>query len=505
MNNNKGDTLLVSLIFCILLLITGTVLHKITFNNMKNRILIENEKNAIEAAELAISDVLFLFENDSYNSFNKLKDFKENKSKKWILSTNNTSSEELITFNNLKYSAELIDIYPTKTYTFLKIKANGYTNNSKKSIIAQLKLDGVAVVTSLIPNYALYIGSDGYDFNQKIQIIGDVYFGGGFRFNSNASGSIIEGNLKTGNSNITSEFNGRVIVNGKAFFQTPVKVQNDSLIFNSKTGFSKTSLLLKSIAINDIGFFANSIQGCKVDMRGNEAIHNGSCSFSNFYNTPKISINPSLNISNELNMSPDNDSPIEINISSLSSNIIDFASLNITELTGKNLQYAYEINKNKLWNGYLVVRISNNKIPQFNKTEGLFKGKAIFIVEAPLPVNGKWYESSDSSETIIYCKKGTISQLGWNGTMNGIIYTAEQGDIQYSFNKNSKLNGFICHSNNTGFQANTSNMFTIEYLNTLINKWSSIGLITIPSYNTKETFALIDYKIRSSIISIYLL
>jgi hypothetical protein len=503
--NNKGDTLLISLILCTAILISSSVLYKVCYNNIKNRIFIEEEKKAIKAAELASNEVQYLLKEDSYNSFNKLNTFLSDKSKKWFLSTKNLSSEERISYNDLEYSAEILELYPLKYYSLLKIKTYGYTKNFKKSLIVQLKIEGTALVSSLKPEYSLYIASDGYDFNQKIQIIGDVYFGGGFRFNSNASGSIINGNIKTGLGSTVSEFNGRVIVNGKAFFQTPIKVQNDSLIFNSKAGFLKNCELLKSIAINDKGYFAGSIQTNKVDMRQNDAIHKGTCSPFNFANATSVISNSSLDIANELNMTPGNDDPIKVNYNGMSSFVLDFSALGITELTGKNLQLVYDFNKNKLWNGYLVIRISNNKIPQFNKTEGTFNGKVIFIVEASVPVNGKWYSSSDTSETIIYVKKGTISQLGWDNTMNGFIYVEDQGDIQYSFNKNSKLNGFICHTNKAGFQANTSNMVTIEYQESLINKWSSIGLISLPSYNVKEVFTMIDYKIRPVIISTYLL
>lgn len=502
MLNQKGDISLIAILICISFLITGTVLYKVCLNNTKNRIYFEEERRAITASEISIRDFENQLKEKSTESFNKLNEFLKDNSNKWFLSSD-ISKEEKIKLEDTEYSLELLSIFPKREYTLLKVRGIGYSKNFKKTIVAQYKIEGVALISSTTPQYALYIASDGYDFNQKIRIIGDVYFGGGFRFNANASGSIIEGNLKTGLSNIVSEFNGRVTVNGKAFFQTPVKVQNDSLIFNSKAGFLKNCEFLKAIAIEDKGFFASSIAG-KVDMRGNEVVHKGSCSPSNFNNASKITINPSLNITNELNMIEGSDNPITFNLNTIESKAVAFSSLGITELTGKNLQTVYEFNKDKRWNDYLVIRITNNKIPQFNKTDGIFKGKVIFIVETNLPVNGKWYESDVNSETIIYVKKGTISQLGWNGTMNGIIYVADQGDIQYSFNKDSKLNGFICHTNKAGFQANTSNLFTIEYPENLISLWSSLGIITLPSFEVEENFTLIDLKIRPVLLSMYL-
>lgn len=502
MLNQKGDISLIAILICISFLITGTVLYKVCLNNTRNRIYFEEEKRAISAAEIALRDFEYLLKEKSTESFDKLKDFQQDNSKKWFLSSN-TSKEERIKIEDTEYSLELLNIFPSRNYTLLKVKSYGYSKNFKKIIIAQYKIEGIALISSAAPQYSLYIASDGYDFNQKVKIIGDVYFGGGFRFNANASGSIIEGNLKTGSSNITSEFNGRVTVTGKAFFQTPVKVQNDSLIFNSKAGFLKNCEFLKAIAIEDKGFFSSSITG-KVDMRGNEVVHKGSCSPSSFSNASKITVNSSLNIANELNMIEGKDDPIKFNIDNIYNKAVDFSSLGITELTGKNLQTAYELNKDKRWNDYLIVKITNNKIPQFNKTDGVFKGKVIFIVETNLPVNGRWYESDANSETIIYVKKGTIFQLGWNSTMNGIIYVSDQGDIQYSFNKDSKLNGFICHVNNAGFQANTSNMVTIEYPENYISLWSSLGIITLPSFNVKENFSLIDLKIRPVLLSNYL-
>jgi hypothetical protein len=440
----------------------------------------------------------------------------EDNSFKWLLTSINSADEEnrhvLQEEGNSQFSARIIDFGPSNSFNspFVKIEGIGYgKHGGTKTAIAQYELEGLEFVTTPEPMYGLYIGGDGYDFNTPIHVIGDVYFDDGFRFNSNASGSVIDGHLKTGSKATLSEFNGGLTVNGNALFQTPIKLQNYNLIINGKAGFKRPIEISKNIILADNGYFASSINGAsKVDLSGYIAYHTGSCQENDFQNYNSIENFDGNELSKKVNIPDGDESPIQFNIGLVTSYAKEFSTLGFTDLTASNLQTKYDNTPaNQKWNGFLVIKVSScTSNPNFNYTNGVFNGKVIWIIEKSMGVNQKWYESTSNAINIIYVKNGTISQMGWEGAMQGLIYVTGTGSIIYSFKTGSSIEGSILHVNAAGFQANTSNLFTIAYNSPLLENLDNMGLITLPTHETETgILTLVDCKIRPKLLSIQIM
>lgn len=517
MNNERGSAIILSLVILFIISMAGGVMLMSTRMDKTNQISYTHKKIAQQATFTAFKASEGSFADDPVTTVDILDGYLKNNSNKWLFSSANDANEEhKISMDgeprSPKYSANIVGFgvgYGTggvaSLTPFIKIEGIGYGKLGKENKgIALYSLKGLSYAIPASPRYAIYIAVDGYDFNQPVHLIGDMYFGGGFRFNSNANGSVIDGNIKTANKSTVSEFNGGVTINGNAFFQTPIKIQNYEVKVNGSGGFSKNIELSKNIVLGGDSYFNNStISGSsKVDLTNHTANYYSSTStrFINYTPSQKTSL---INIPNELGMPAGDDAPPVFNISALSSYIRD---INFINFTATEIQNAYNNTPSNLkWNGYMVMRIKSTSDVQFNYTSGVFNGKVIWIIEKSLGVNGNWYASGSTASTIMYVKDGgNISQLGWSGCMKGYIYVTGTGSITYAFKAGSTFEGSINHVGTSGFQVNTSNMITITYSDPLISELSTKGLVTETTYTLAPKLKLMDAKIRSELLSMQL-
>lgn len=514
LNNQHGTAMIYALIFLVMASITGPIMLKVVKNDRNNVSHYNKNKSAAQAASTALKACEETFLSKPEMSLKIFEKYTNDTSFKWLLGSDSTANIEhkhlLQQEGNTRFSANIIDFGSPDvgSCALARIQGIGYgRHGGSKTVIAQYELQGLNYEIATEPGYGLYIGGEGYDFNSPIHVIGDAYFASGFRFNSPASGTIIDGRLKTGNTNYTSEFNAKITINGNAYFQTPIKLQNDNIIINGKAAFKRNLELSKDIVIADNAFITSSISGSsKLDLSGHDGYHTGSCNDNNFKNYGTISNSGSITLWEKVGIPDGNETPLQMNIGIVNSYAKNFSTLGFTDLTGTNLQTTYNNTPtNQKWNDYLVIKIpASGNVPNLNTPNGTFNGKVIWIIEKNLPVNQKWYASGPNSVTILYVTDGTISQFGWPGTMKGLIYVTGSGKVDYSFKPGSSLEGSILHVNPaTGFQVNTSSIFTISYNSTLVDNLASQGFVTKPTYNMGNgTLTLVDSKIRPKLLSI---
>ena len=514
--NKNGATSVYAILILMLVTLGGLSLLFIAKRDRTNSSDYVKIKSSTQAAMSAIQACEGKFLNHSAESFDLLIRYNQDNSYQWFLNTTDeATSEKFIEMwngnNAPKYSAKIIGFDPTNF--LIKIEGRGCRRHSSiKPVIATYQLNGLGSIPSNKTKYVLYIKKDGYDFNQNITINGDVYFGGGFRFNSNSNGTIINGNFKSGKSNTVSEFNGAVTIKENAFIQTPIKLQNSSLTVEGKSGFEKYLELHKDLILKDNGFFNGYITGCSggdVYMNNHAVLHSGSCTSGKFKDYTSFQSNGgTIDLASKVILNPgDFDPPTEVDIESIPSIYIkDFSSLGFIEFSGINLQSTYvNTPESEKWKGYLVVRISaSDPEPTFYNGTTPFGGKVVLIVERALSVNGNWYRSCPTSETLLYVTDGgIIYQLGWNGYLRAYINVSGNGRIDYSFNVGSQLKGAIHHvSDNAQFQANSSNLFQLTYDESLITSLSAAGLINESTVNG-GSFKLVDARIRPQLLSVY--
>lgn len=519
MKNENGSAIVLGLIFLVLISLSGSVMLTFTRMDKTNQSSYNRIRTAQQAAFTAFKACEGSFANDPKSAEAILEGYTKDHSKKWLLLTaDKADTEHKIALDgepgSPKYSANIVgfgvghDIDGKAGVTpFIKIEGIGYGKvGGEKKGIALYNLNGLIYSEPSPPKYAIYIATDGYDFNQPIHLIGDIYFGSGFRFNSNANGSIIDGNIKTANKSTLSEFNGGVTINGKAFFQTPIKIQNYTITIKGNGGFKRNIELSKDIVLGGDSYFNGNLTGSsRADLTNHIAnYYSGKDDhFIHYTPSPKGS---AIDIATELDMPDGDDPPPVFNLNVLSPYVRDVPHNPPLIFTANEIQKIYDATPSKKkWEGYLVMRIRSCSNVDLNNTSGVFSGKVIWIIEKPLGVNGNWYASDANASTIIYVKDGgNLSQLGWPGHMKGYIYVTGTGSITYAFKSGSSFEGAINHVNGSGFQVNTSNTVTIQYGEALINDLSAKGLITKTMYNLSPTLKLVDAKIRPVLMSMQL-
>jgi hypothetical protein len=226
--NKNGFTSVYAIGFLVLVTIAGTTM---LFHARRDRINSDSYlkiKSSYQAAMSSLQACEGKFKNNATEAYDLLTQYTENNTYEWFLNAKDEADGEK-TYSMwdgndaCKYSARILGFDPSNF--LIKIEGRGYGRyGGMKKAIASYQLKGLGISSSNNTDYALYIKKDGNNFDRKIMIIGNVYFGDSLRFNSNASGSIIKGNFKTGNSNTVSEFNAEITITKNAFFQTPVKI-----------------------------------------------------------------------------------------------------------------------------------------------------------------------------------------------------------------------------------------------------------------------------------------
>jgi len=434
-----------------------------------------------------------------------LKKYSIDHSNKWLLGDNlNAGSENKIKCWNgsdaPSFSACIMKY--DSVNLLLQVQGIGYcAGGGKKKAIGIYRLKGALEDIVWDQNDAIHLAGEGRNFDNRITVNGNVYCGGDLHFNSGANGSIINGDLKTGISDLTSSFDINVTVNGKAFFQSPVKL-NGALTINGKSGFQKNIYTDGALKLKGDTYLNSTVNGNQyLDLCNNKATHSGSA--SRIINASQIINNHgTIDIANELNMRDGNELSFTIKIDQVGSKIQNWPSWGTIKAETLNQKYQQALANGDLWNDFLVYKVSN--YANMESSAGTFTGKVIWIVESGIACNGNWYDCAASSNTLVYVKSGgSITGMGSNKNFRGYIYVEGNGDVNYLFGNGNSFRGAIHHvSKNSKFQLNSGAPLNILYDREVLKELVRFNVITPPGV-TSKALVLNDVKLRTELLSLY--
>lgn len=442
-----------------------------------------------------------------------LKKYNLNNSNKWLLSDASSAGSETRfrcwNGSDAPSFSACIMRYDSLNL-LLQIQGIGYgAGGGKKKAIGIYRLKGALEDITWDQNDAIHLACPAQNVDSRIIVNGNMYCGRGFHYNGGASGNVINGDVITGNSDSVSSFDGNTTINGKAFFQTPVKLNGSaSLIVNGRSGFQRN---IETDGIVDLfgnTYLNSTVSGnAKLNLRGNIATHSGSFNTSRIENASQIINNyGTINIADELNMKGGNELSFTAKIDQISNKFIfQYSSLNWGNVTAEKLNQKYQqaAADGDLWNDFLVIKV--NSWANMESSAGTFNGKVIWIVESGMNCNGSWYDCSAASNTMVYVKSGgSINGMGSGKNFRGYVYVEGNGNVNYMFGSGNSFRGAIHHvSENSNFQLNSGGAsLNISYDKEVLKEFVRFDIITPPGVTRKE-MVMNDIKLRTELLSLY--
>jgi len=475
-------------------------------------------RSAASAAKAALDAFEGQCSSQPQNVLEILKKYNQNSSNKWLLGgSQNASSEQRIKSWNSKdapsFSACIMKF--DSTNFLVQVQGIGYGGiGGKKKAVGLYKLRGIGSGISWTQKDAIHLAGEGRNFDVKLNVNGNVYFGADVHFNAGTVGSVINGDFKTSNSDKTSEFDAPITINGNAYFQTPLEVKGTSGIsIYGKSGFEKIVKIGPDLKLYGAAFVNSQISAsgnAQFDMNNNPFMHSGSQSLiekmvRNASPAP-INNNGKIDIASKLGMNTGKEPHLEAGIEHIPSDrIMKFSSLGLNNFTAAQLQAKYNnaASKNQLWNDFLVIRVDTWASMNVNQSS-TFDGKVIWIVDVGLSCNGYWYKCGPSSNTLVYVRSGgSVSGLGSAYNFRGFVYVEGTGNVSYNWSKGNTFRGAIHHvSDQSQFQMNSGIELNITYDENVLNEIIKTGVIRYPK-GVSGGLVLQDTKIRPELLSIY--
>jgi len=128
-----------------------------------------------------------------------------------------------------------------------------------------------------------------------------------------------------------------------------------------------------------------------------------------------------------------------------------------------NKVYTYLGAQNKLLNGYMVLLIDSlSSLGDIGAPAGTFTGKAVYIIEKAVSVNGNWPGSATSTAIqVVYVRgSGSLGGFGSPGDIYGMIYYENNAgtNLTQQWGSNSHLYGSIQLANGGNYTGNTGTL-----------------------------------------------
>lgn len=473
-------------------------------------------RSAASAARSALDAFEGQCSSQPQNVLEILKNYNHKSSSKWLLGdAGDASSEQRIKSWNSKdapsFSACIMKF--DSTSYLLQVQGVGYGGiGGKKKAVGLYKLRGIDRENPWTQKDAIYLAGEGRNFDVKINVNGNVYFGADVHFNSGAAGSVINGDFKTGDSDKDSEFDIPVTINGDAYFQTPLRVIGGyGISINGKAGFEKKVNINPGLHLYGSAFVNDRIVGSgHFDMHYNHIMHSGR--FNPIENKIKHAFPAPVNnygqidIAARIGMSTGKEPHLEAGIENIPpQKIFQYSSLKgWNNFTAAQVQAKYDdaASKNQLWNDFLVIRVDTWANMGIGSTT--FNGKVIWIVDGRITSNGYWYKCSPSSNTLVYVRSGgMVDGLGSAHHFRGYVHVEGTGSVKYAWKTGNSFSGAIHHvSDKSGFQMNSGADLNITYDENVLNEIVGTGIIRHPQ-GMSGGLVLQDTKIRPELLSIY--
>lgn len=445
-----------------------------------------------------------------------LRKFNNQPSYKWLLGdVSSASSEYKIKSwngNDAPSFSACVMRFDSTSY-LLQVQGIGYGGiGGKKKAIGIYRLRGIQRENSWTQKDAIHLAGEGRNFDIKINVNGNVYFGADVHFNGGALGSIINGDFKTGNSDKQSEFDVPITINGNAYFQTPLRVIGYSgFSVYGKAGFEKLVDIDTDLKLYGEAFINDRITSHgNLDMHLNPATHSGRFMpiENKIKNASPAPVNNygAIDIGSRLGMTAGKEPHLLAGIDHIpESKIFRFSTLGgWSNFTATQLQAKYNeaSSKGQLWNDFLVIRVDTKANMGISPTT--FNGKVIWIVDATMICNGNWYKCGPSSNSLVYVRSGGfVDGLGSSDLFRGYVYVEGTGGVRYSFKPGNSFSGAIHHvSDKSGFQLNSGAELKITYDENVINEIIGTGVIRFPE-GMSGGLVLGDLKIRPELLSVF--
>ncbi len=514
--NPKGSALLYGLVALFAASLTGLGLIGLSQSDKMSSIDFLNMRTSSLAARAGLSACEKQFLKQPRTALELLSKYIGDSTHQWLLvsDTNASAIESRMKINpsqgnSPQVSARITAFDPQKM--LLRIEAFGYAGKGgRERLIGNYELRGLAMSFPR-RRYAIYMGGDGRNFDSKVTINGNVYFAGDVHFNSSADSSVINGSFRTGSSSLMSSFDGRVFINGPAYFQTPLKSQNNSLHIGGKSGFEQDLQLDVNLQLNDSAFFNCDVSGNRyVDMNGFELIHSGRLNTSRVINAAGVEDNGgNIDIPSRLDLPTGSEQPFRVDLSSIpSSKIKSSTALNLINVTGAHVQGLYNaaLASGELWNGFLVVRVDGFMNMQYSAD--VVDANVMWIVEKTINCNGNWYENGAGSNTMVYVDSGgVVNQFGSSGFFRGYVHVAGTGSCSYNWGVGNDMVGSIHHVDSaSGFQHNSGSRLYLTYDDSVISEFIDMGIVTAPGGgggSGSGQLVLVDTRIRPILLGIH--
>jgi len=513
---NDGFAVVYGLAVLFIASISGVSIMYISQKDRSSATDYSKVRSAASAARSALDAFEGQCSNQPQNVLEILKKYNNKPSNKWLLTdAENASSEQRIKSwdsNDAPSFSACIMKFDSISY-LLQVQGIGYGGaGGKKKAVGLYKLRGIGLGNSWAQKDAIHLAGEGRNFDVKINVNGNVYFGADVHFNSGAAGSVINGDFKTGDSNKESEFDIPVTINGDAYFQTPLKViGSNGITIRGQAGFEKIVNINPNMKLYGAAFVNDQIAGTGYfDMNNNPFTHSGQYALieNKVRNAVPAPINNHgrIDIAARLGMNTGKEPHLEAGIDNIpSQKIFQFSSLkNWSNFTATQLQAKYDdaASKDQLWNDFLVIRIDT--WANMGISSATFNGKVIWIVDSKLTCNSNWYKCSPSSNTLVYVRSGgLVDGLGSAHHFRGYVHVEGTGEVKYSWRTGSTITGAIHHvSDQSGFQLNSGADVNITYDESVINEIIGTGVIRYPK-GVSGGLVLQDTKIRPELLSIY--
>lgn len=444
-----------------------------------------------------------------------------NDTEDWIIGSDHSKAQ--IGSSKQFLSSKIIDL---NNQFIATVEARGYIdgNNSPKMSRGMYHLSGVQLTANSEVQHALYLAGNGRNFDQPINVHGDVYVGGSVHFNSGAAGSNIYGTFRNAYNADSSTCDGSVTFHQNALFETEVWA-NGGLTFKAHAGFERDLgsdglIEFERTASNgDNNIYTNGSRtgNSKWDVNFNSLLHSGSISVGDLVDANGTNVTSNggniSDIPSRLGMSATPPSEPSIDLSKIDGPIHDITSLYVDGLqlnnwNGGDLEEVYNQKKNEgqLWNDYLVVRVNDNKSMKNTGLAGRdneFTKKVIFIVESDWTINGDFYTSGPEANTLIVQNSGKITELGCNGLFRGYVY-AQGSEMSYKWGTNAELQGALHQMNpNMKFQMNTGNPLTIRFDTEPLNAIAALGIMRDSQGNEIPVELEIPSNVNPRLLAVY--
>jgi hypothetical protein len=447
-----------------------------------------------------------------------LNKYRNDKTYKWLLVSDVSGAvkEKKISFGSdgLEYSA-CISAYDVVNQV-IEIKGTGYgKRNEQKSVTGIYKLSGIKIVTGGLSKYGLYLAGDGRNFDQSIDITGDVYVGEDFHFNSHSDNSVIHGSLKTSkNTALQSEIDAPgLVIDSAAYIGTDIKLNSSSSVtFKSKSGIEGKLDLDNTMTCNKEAWFNDTNGGnSKIDMSLNTIHHSGHIKMSRVKDGVEDNTHGTItDIPNKVGLGSVNDSAWKIDVSSLTGKAKRVSGI----LNADGLQSKFDgCSESDKVNGYMVLIDDDNSTLRIDYSSRVFKGKVIWLFggSVHVKIDGNWFNMTNDSRMLVYAYGGAeLDGFGGQSDMrfNGLIYLTDNAKIMLSWpsGKNYYYGAIHLASKNSKWQINGTVLgavLCIVYDQPILSEFKSMGILTGPASSGIEngTVILSDVKIRSQLVA----